>query len=89
MPKTAINKHDEFLFRKSKIWPAKNRKVSSPACYFILPKQTCQRDFSVFVSASANPRHHCRPFRIGENIYHWIGQFELDVTLTNCLPETW
>ena len=55
VPETAINKHGEFLLRKSKVWPAKNRKVSSPACYFILPKQASQRDFCVLVAAPTNP----------------------------------
>jgi hypothetical protein len=71
MPETAVNKHGELLFRKGKVWLAKNRKVSSPACNFILSKQANQRDFCVLVPATANPRHHCRSFCFGENVSHW------------------
>jgi hypothetical protein len=55
VPKTPVHENGYLLLQKHEVWPAKNRKLSSPACYFILSKQASQRDFGVFVAAPTNP----------------------------------
>ena len=71
MPKTTIHEDHHPLLWKSEVRPAKNRKVSSPASYFVLSKQASQRDFGILVAAPTNPGHHLRPLRFGKHISHF------------------
>ena len=62
------------LPRRRDIWaaqqrgPTSNLNVPPPAGNFVPTQQFCQRQFRVLVPAPANPRHHLRPLRLGENI---------------------
>ncbi len=73
MPETSVHLHHQLYFRKRKIRPPKNTMMPPPARDFVFAKNLYQREFRVLVPAPANPRHHFRPLRLGENVRHSSG----------------
>ena len=70
MPKTTVNKNCQSLFRKSKIWIAKQREIPSPAYNFIFTEDASKFDFRGFVSFRLNCSHDLRPLHFGNDIGH-------------------
>lgn len=57
MPKAAVHKHGQAIFRKNKIWSAEERKAAAPAGDPEPPEQLRQRDFRILVAMPPNSGH--------------------------------
>ena len=70
VPEAAIHKNGQPLFWENEIRLAKNRLMPPPTFDAVPAQQFGQRQFRLLVAAPANPRHHFRPLRLGENVRH-------------------
>jgi len=70
VPETAVHENREFELRENEIRFAKKFLIAPPTCDAMRSQKYCQSQFRVLVPAPANPRHHFRPLRLGENVRH-------------------
>ena len=70
MPEATVNKDRQFLPWKDEIRVAEDFLIPTPAGNLVPAKYFYQRNFCVLIPATANPRHHFRPFDFGENVCH-------------------
>ena len=57
MPETAVHKHRHLLLSESKVRPARDGQMPSPAPYAGLPHELGQLDFGLFVPLAPDPGH--------------------------------
>ena len=70
VPETAVHENCESYARENEIWFAEHGLIAPPAGDAIAPHQLCQRDFGLFVTASANARHDFGTFLFSEDVRH-------------------
>ncbi len=72
VPETTVHKKCEPRLPEHEVWLAEQGLIAPPAGDAMPPEQPHQRQFRGLVPAPANPRHHFRPLRLGENVCHFL-----------------